>query len=81
MLENKLNKKGDVLIFVHSKQSKINKRLKKRLNFNRRLINKFKKIQLPLDYKKRKSQFIINNNFSKKSVNKEISNILEKINR
>jgi len=67
-LENKINKKKDVLIFVESKKSEILKRLKKRKNFNMKILNNFKKIQLSLDLKKRKSQFIIKNNFKKKTV-------------
>ena len=79
LLEKKLNDKKDILVFVQSKKIDILKRLKKRDNFNKKLFNKFKKIQLPLDYKKKKSQFIIKNNFTKKSVNKDIKNILKKI--
>ena len=66
LLENKLHKKKDILIYIQSKKFDILKRLKKRKNFNKKLLNKFKKIQLPLDYKKNKSQFIIKNNFTKK---------------
>ena len=80
LLENKINKKKDVLIFVQSKKKDINKRLKLRNNYNERLIKKFRNIQLPLDYKKKKSQFIIKNNFTKKSVKKEIKLILKKLN-
>mgnify|MGYP000849773804 CR=1 FL=1 len=79
LLENKINKKNDILVFVHSKKSDIKKKLKKRVNFNPKLLNKFKKIQLPLDYKKKKSQFIIKNNFTKKSVKRAIHNILKEI--
>ena len=79
LLENKINKKNDILIFVESKKLDIKKRLKKRTNFNARLLNKFKNIQLPLHYKKKKSQFIIKNNFTKKSVIKNIKNILKEI--
>ena len=79
LLENKINKKNDILVFVKSKKSDILKRLKKRKNFNSRLLNKFKKIQLPLDYKMNKSQFIIKNNFTNKSVNKSIKKILKDI--
>ena len=68
LLENKINKKNDILIFVQSKKSEILKRLRKRPNFNARLLNKFKNIQLRLDYKKKKSHFIIKNNFTNKSV-------------
>ena len=39
------------------------KRLKKRKNFNKDILNKFKNIQLPLDYKKKNSNFIIKNDF------------------
>ena len=53
LLENKLNREKDILIFVHSKKSDILKNLKKRVNFNKNLYRKFKNIQLPLDYKKK----------------------------
>ena len=79
LLENKINNKNDILVFVDSKKSEVEKRLKKRLNFNRKLINMFKKIQFSSSYKKRKSNFIIKNNFKKKSLNKCIKEILDKI--
>jgi len=79
LLENKLNNKKDILIFVQSKKSDVLKRLKKRDNFNNKVYKKFKNIQLPLDYKRNKSQFIIKNNFTKKDVNKSIKNILKNI--
>ena len=79
LLENKLDKKKDILIFIQSKRSKILSNLKKRKNFNRKMMNKFRNIQLPLDYKKKKSHFIIKNNFTNKSVKKEIKYILKKI--
>ena len=46
---------------------------------DRKIFNKFKKIQLPLDYKMNKSQFVIKNNFTNKSVNKSIKMILKDI--
>ena len=79
LLENKINRKSDILIFVQSKNKDILKKLKKRKNFNYDLFKKFKNLQLPLDYKKKKSNFIINNNFSSKFVNIEINNILKKL--
>ena len=79
LLENRINTKRDILIFVQSKKSDILKRLIKRKNFNRKLFNNFKKIQLPLDLKKKKSQFIIINNFKKESVKVKVRNILKKI--
>ncbi len=81
LLENKISEKEDILIFIKSKKTDILKRLKKRSNFNQKLHNRFKKLQLPLDYKLNKSNFIIKNNFTKNSVKKDIKNILEKINQ
>ena len=79
LLENKINKKEDILIFVQSKETDIKKKLKQRKNFNVSLFKRFKSLQLSLEYKKSKSQFIIKNDFKKKSVNKEISEIIKKI--
>ena len=79
LLENRINKKNDVLIFVNAKKDLIRKKLKKRKNYNQKLINKFKKIQLPLVYKKKKSHFIIKNDFTEKTVKKYVKNILRKI--
>ena len=79
ILENKINKKNDILVFVKSKKSDILKRLRKRENFNPKLLRKFKSIQLSLDYKKKKSQFIIKNNFTNKSVNRSIKKVLKDI--
>ena len=79
LLENKINKKNDILVFVKSKKHDISKKLKKRKNFNKKLLNKFKNIQLPLDYKKKRSQFIIKNNFTKKSVKVGIRKIIKEV--
>ena len=54
LLENRINKKKDILIFVHSKKTDILKRIKKRPNFNQKLINKFRSIQFSNNYKKKK---------------------------
>jgi dephospho-CoA kinase len=64
---------------VESKKSDILKKLKKRKNFNQKLLKKFKEIQLSTNYKKKKSKFIIKNNFTKKSVRDGIKNILKEI--
>ena len=79
LLENKINKKKDILIYVESKKSEILNRLKKRKNFNTKLLKSFKKIQLPLDLKKKKSHFIIKNNFKKNSVKIRVKEIIKKL--
>ena len=71
LLENKINKKKDILVFVQSKKKDIDKKIKKRLNYNNKIINKFRQIQFDLNYKKKMSQFIIKNTFTKNSVKKE----------
>ncbi len=80
LLENKINGKNDILIFVQSNKKDIVKKLKKRKNFNYKLLKKFKDIQLPLDYKKKKSQFIIKNNFTKRTVIRYVRDIKKKFN-
>ena len=79
LLENKINRKKDILIFVESKKVEIIKRLKKRKNFDFKILNKFRKIQLSLDYKKKKSKFIIENNFTNRFIKKQIKYILKQI--
>ena len=81
LLENKLNKKGDILIFIDSKKSDILKKLKKRKNFNKKIFNKFQKIQFSSQYKIRKSNFIIKNDFTKKTVSINIKNVQKKLNQ
>ena len=42
-------------------------------------MSKFRKIQLSLEFKKKKSHFIIRNNFSKTFLKKDINRVLETI--
>ena len=79
LLENKISKKKDFLVFVQSKKGDIAKKLKKRINFNKELVDKFIKLQLPLAHKKRMSNFIIKNDFTEKTVKKQVEVILKKI--
>ena len=79
LLENKLNYKNDIVVFIQSKKSDIIKKLKKRDNFNLNLYNQFKKIQLPLSYKKKKSNYIIKNNFTNSFVKRSVKKILKEI--
>ena len=79
LMENKINEKNDILIFVDAEKKEINKRLKKRSNFNLKIAKKFKKLQLPLEVKKKQSDYIIKNNFKNNSVKKNVKKVLEKI--
>ena len=79
LIENKINKKKDVLIFVDAKKKEINKRLKKRPNYNLEMFKKLKKLQLPLKVKKKKSNFTIKNNFRSSSIKKSVRILKRKI--
>ena len=79
LLEGKINKKRDILLFVEAKKKDINKRLKKRHNFNAEIIKKLKILQLPLETKKKKSNFLIKNNFKSMFVKKNVKIIKNKI--
>ena len=79
LLENKINKKNYILVFVDSNKKEIRKRLKKRANYNSVILNKLKKIQLPLEIKKKKSKFLIKNNFKSSYVRKNVKVLKKKI--
>ena len=79
LMENKINKKNDILVFVDAKKKEINKRLKKRSNFNLKVVKKFKKLQLSVKVKKEQSNYIIKNNFKNNSVKKNVKKVIEKI--
>jgi len=79
LLENKINRKKDIIIFVDAKKKEISKRLKKRDNVHLKILKKFKKVQLPLELKKKKSNYIVKNNFKNHSVKKNVKIILKKI--
>ena len=79
LLENKLNQKNDIIVLIQSKKKDIIKKIKERDNFNLNLYNQFKKIQLPLGYKKKKSNHIIKNNFTDKFAKISVKKILKKL--
>ena len=79
LIENKINKKNDILIFVDAKKKEVNKRLRKRPNNNLKIMEKFKKLQLPLEIKKKQSNYLIKNNFNNSMVKKNVKKILRKI--
>ena len=76
LIENKLNKKDDILIFVDAKKKEINKRLKKRDNNSAKILKFF---QLPVEVKKKKADFIIKNSFRNNSIKKNVKKVKEKI--
>ncbi len=78
-IENKLHKKDDILVFIDAKKNDIQKKLKKRKNYNKTILNNLKLIQLPLAKKKRMSKFTLVNNFNSNKTKKDIIIIKKKI--
>ena len=73
ILENKIyNKKNMKLVFVEAKKKDIIKRLKKRKNYNEKIIKKLRKLQLSLEIKKKRSNYIIKNNFKSSNLKKHV---------
>ena len=79
LLEGNIIKQRDVLVYVDAKKKEISKRLKKRHNFNPKILGKLKKLQLPLETKKKKSNFILKNNFKSLSIKKNVKILKNKI--
>ena len=79
LVENKLYDKNFYLIFVHSNKNEINKRLKKRPFYNKKIIDSLRKSQRSLAYKKKISDYVIKNNFKLQSLKKNIKIIKRKI--
>ena len=77
-LENKLNKKRDYLVFVKAKTVDINKKISGRKTSNK-LIKLLKRFQMSNKIKKKKADFIINNNFKELDVKRNVRIIKLKI--
>ena len=79
-LEKKLYKKGDIVIFIQSKKEDVQKKIKKRKNYNKLILKKLQSLQIKLSIKKKKSHFIIKNDFKKDTTRKKVRDILRIIN-
>ena len=79
LLENKINKKNDILVFVKSNKKEIIKRLNKRSNFNLKVFNILNSFQLSLEIKKKKANYIIKNNFRSSILKKNVKLLKKKL--
>ena len=79
LIENKLNKEKDIIIFVKSKKSKVLNRLKKRPNFDEKLIRNLKENQVILSKKIKLADYVINNNFSANVMKRKVKIIKKEI--
>ena len=80
-LENKLDTKKDIIIFIEADKKKIWRKIKKRKNINLKLIKILRKNQIPIRLKKKKSKFVIRNNFIRNVAKKDVKLILKKISK
>ena len=78
-LENKMYKSNDVIIFIKTKKKDVDKKLKKRKNFNQKLINILRKSQLTLKQKKNKSNYVLVNNYNSAIMKKKVKILKAKI--
>ena len=80
LIENKIyNKNKMVLVFVDAKKKDINKKLIKRKNYDEKIIKKLRKFQLPLEIKKKKSNYLIKNDFKSLNLRKHVKILKNKI--
>tara|TARA_B100000242_G_scaffold227643_1_gene168000 strand:- start:232 stop:849 length:618 start_codon:yes stop_codon:yes gene_type:complete len=79
LIENKLNKKNDVLVFVKSNRNKILERLKKRPNYNKKILKSLSQNQIITSKKLSMANYIIDNNFSLHIMKKKIILLKKKI--
>ena len=74
-----MNKRGDVIIFLKTKRKDVNKRLKKRKNFNNKLLNILIKFQLTSKQKQKKSKYILVNDYNSANIKNKVKILKDKI--
>ncbi len=77
--ENKINKNDDIIIFIESPKKKINKALKKRQKSNTKLLKKLGLMQISKNVKKKRSDYVIKNDFKSENLKKKIKIIKKEI--
>ena len=80
LIENKLNNKSDILIYIKTPKKIILKRLKNRASYNKKILNILKKKQTNMKKKLKLANFIIYNNLNKKNVLNQIKQIKKEFN-
>ena len=79
LIENKLYVKGDVLIFIKASKSKVIDRIKKRRNYDKKIINKLNSNQTTLLKKMKLADYIVDNNFSPNIMKQKIKKLRKTI--
>tara|TARA_B100001248_G_scaffold249261_1_gene222323 strand:- start:1488 stop:2105 length:618 start_codon:yes stop_codon:yes gene_type:complete len=79
LIENNLNMENDVLVFVKCNRNKILERLKKRPNYNKKILKSLSQNQIINSKKLRMANYIIDNNFSPHIMKNKIILLKKKI--
>ncbi|NCW79274.1 MAG: dephospho-CoA kinase [Pelagibacteraceae bacterium] len=79
LLENKLHKPEDVIICIDANQKLLDAKLKQRPSYNKKMISILRKIQLPIEEKKLLADFVLVNNYNKKTMQLRVKELLGRI--
>ena len=78
-LENKMYSKNDIIIFLKTKKKDVDKGLKKRKNFNQKILYILRKSQLSLKQKLNKSDYVLVNDYNSVIMKKKVKLLKKKI--
>ena len=79
LLENKLHEPEDVIICIDANQKLLDAKLKQRPSYNKKMISILCKIQLPIEEKKLLADFVLVNNYNKKTMQLRVKELLGRI--
>ena len=79
LLENKLHEPEDVIICIDANQKLLDAKLKQRPSYNKKMISILRKIQLPIEEKKLLADFVLVNNYNKKTMQLRAKELLGRI--
>ena len=79
LLENKLHEPEDVIICIDANQKLLDAKLKQRPSYNKKMISILRKIQLPIEEKKLLADFVLVNNYKKKTMQLRVKELLGRI--
>ena len=79
LIENKLNKKNDILIFINTQKKKILSRVKKRKYYDKKILKYLKQNQSNLLKKKKLANYVIDNNFAPSIMKHKVNLLKNKI--
>ena len=79
LIENKLNKKNDILIFINTQKKKILARVKKRKYYDKKILKYLKQNQSNLLKKKKLADYVIDNNFAPSIMKHKVNLLKNKI--